>query len=368
MATKTSPELNVEDELLTAMFKSYPELKKGLPSSWVLYSEDWRKHVECFSRVCHSDMKYTTPGYDGFITAVPKDDDTSLSYLRMLIHGPFRAFSDNINLEQRQKHYFLRCTSLDKWPANVLYNFAIASRIPIEHAELLKAYQPIVDIGADPTLAFLLSYQAQFKERFFKGWEDLGIELPSVNAYNTNHMWIDNTSNWSRLINGDMIDFHASYKENAMNSFVFGSSNSIWGRVGADHYNVHNKTLVEISEHFGLKIDLPRPPPEPKPYKKKPGINIMPNGANLEAAIQALGPAPLLMGAVQAPGQVVPGVPGGGVWYNALGIAQPAMADFDAPNHPMHQLDDDDDFEEFLNAELDDAELDEAEQELDNDF
>ena len=358
MATKTSPELNVEDELLTSMFKSYPKLKKGLPSSWVLYSEDWKKHVEYFDRVCHSDMKYSKPGYDGFITAVPKDDDTSLSYLRMLIHGPFRAFSDNINLEQRQKHYFLRCTSLDKWPANVLYNFAIASRIPIEHAELLKAYQPIVDIGADPTLAFLLSYEAQFKERFFKGWEDLGIELPSVNAYNTNHMWIDSTSSWSRLINGDMIDFHASYKEIAMNSFRFGSSNSIWGRDYIDrHYNVHNKTLVEISEHFGLKIDLPRPPPEPKPYKKlKPGMVIpIPNGANL-AAIQ-LG---------EAPGQVA-GVPGGGVWYNALGIAQPVMADFDAPvlaepNHPMHQLDDDE-FEEFFNAELD-----AAEQEADNDF
>ena len=343
MATKTSPELNVEDELLTSMFKSYPKLMKGLPSSWVLYSEDWKKHVEYFSRVCHSDMKYARPGYDGFITAVPKDDDTSLSYLRMLIHGPFRAFSDNINLEQRQKRYFLRCTSLDKWPANVLYNFAIASRVPIEHAELLKAYQPIVDIGADPTLAFLLSYEAQFLERFFKGWGDLGIELPSVNAYNTNHMWIDSTSSWSRLLNGDMgaKAFHASYKKIAMNSFHFGTSNAIWG-YDYERYNVHNKTLVEISEHFGLKIDLPRPPPEPNLYKKKPGINVNPNYADLQAAfdaVEALG---------QAPGQVV-GVPG----------------DFDAPvlaepNHPMHP---DDDFEEFLNAELDDAE-----QEADDDF
>lgn len=212
-----------------------------------------------FTRICHADMKYVSPGFDHLVTAVPKPDELAIAYQQMLINGPFRAFSDLIGLHCIGDNYYLLCSNLGKWPANVLYNFCIASRVPIERPQFLPYWKELVDQGFEKTLAFLLSYSTNGKP-WSKG---NGREYPVCN-----HLWLDTASDWKNILSGEMIRMNPPFKE-----YPKGCEpcNVIWS-TSTDYRKIWNMSNEEVSEFFNLPIEIPAPPPAPKPKLKKKGL------------------------------------------------------------------------------------------------
>jgi hypothetical protein len=269
---------------LSKLIKTYENLDTIRPTSFIIWSDQPPHLEEYYHKICHRDMPFLEPGFDHLITAVPKNDPIALAYIQMLITGPFRAFADLISLEQLDGQYFLRCSQLDKWPANVLYNLCIASRVPIEKAEYLEYWADLTEKGYDPTLAFLLSYS--------KG----GNAKRSGRTYpDTGHMWVDPSSNWRNVIDGVMTQMSPSFKE-----YPAGCRpcNVIWGH-SLDCVKVLAEMSDEaVSEFYQLPIEpVAKPPPVPKQVKLK--------GAQLYQQIlaehQAAQPAPQPAGWGNAP-------------------------------------------------------------------
>lgn len=241
------------------MFISYPDLGSAKPSSWFCWNEnnDVIAHNKAY---CHANMASDGLGWNEMITAVPKDDELSLEYLRMLVRGPFCSMADLIKLDRVGKHYYLHLLSLNKWPANVLMNFCIASRIPIEFHYLLSAWAKRCEAGFDPTLAFLLttSYggnhlDKQNTERTF-------------HFFRNGHMWLDPASKWSDILTGS---FNAVSKPFSTHPQDCRPTNIIWGHCN-DHLKLATMSDEEIAAYYTQPVLLLEPPkpPMPKPGKK----------------------------------------------------------------------------------------------------
>lgn len=245
---------------LPALFASYPDLCETSPSSWFVWTDG--KSKEHISSVCHAAMCYDGNGWDDMITAVPKDDELSLEYLRMLIRGPFRSMSDLIKLDRVGKNYFLHIMSLGKWPANVLMNFCIASRIPIEFHFMLSNWYARCEKGFDPTLAWLLtySYGTKFGEKKQFDYRSFDIAHPG-------HMWIDPASNWTNILYGTFERPSRAFKTHPHDARP---TNVIWGK-SKDYGRLMTMTDDEIASFYTRPIQViePPPPPPPKVVKKK---------------------------------------------------------------------------------------------------
>lgn len=247
---------------LPPMFASYPRLCKSTPSSWFAWTNG--RVLAYNAAICHALMSDATPGLDEMITAVPKSDDLSLEYLRMLVRGPFRSMSDLIKLDKLGSNYFLHLTSLDKWPANVLMNFCIASRIPIEFHYLLSSWSERCEKGFNPTLAWLLTYsygtkygtETQFAERTFD------MARPG-------HMWLDPSSDWKNLLCGTFVEVSKPYKTHP---YDIRPTNSIWGHCN-DYQQLCKMTDEQIAEFYSTPIQVLEllPVPMPKAIKKPLG-------------------------------------------------------------------------------------------------
>lgn len=293
-----SPYADVPEPLksqLPGLFQTYPNLKDTSPSSWIQWGEGIVKSYH--SKVCHQDMEWQGPGYDELVTAVPKNDEVSLEYIRMLIRGPFRSVSDLIKLDRIKTNYYLHCLSLSKWPANVLFNFCIASRVPIEFEYLLSPWAKRCELGFDPMLSFLLTYSygaidgVQSNERTFK------FDRPG-------HLWFDAASSWSALLSGVMEKQSKPYKTNPGDCKP---TNIIWGWSN-DYAKLKSMTDEEIAEFYHQPIQVyEQPAPPPPKLGKKPFI--LGQGAMLHAQQFVAGgnhaPAPLQFVPVPAWGNVV---------------------------------------------------------------
>lgn len=241
---------------LTNMFHTYDDMTPDKPSSYFLWSNNDFKSKEFLSNVCHAGL----PGldrniWDNLITAVPKSDEISLAYQRMLIQGPFKGLSDLITLESKGNNYYIRCTNLDKWPSNVLYNYCIATRLPIEFNNLLPRWNELVKVGFNSTLALLLS-QSTNGTPFSKNY---GRKFP-----NSNHMWFDPSSDWLAIVNGEMLDpAPESFKKQPAHCFP---CNVIWGS-RQNYFKYITMSDEEISEQLGLPIVISKPPPKRPTFK-----------------------------------------------------------------------------------------------------
>lgn len=257
------------EQNIPKLIATYPGVTGEHPSSWFCVNQEGNGNA-WYDNACHSTMCYADKGkWDELYTGVPKDDEIGIAYQRMLIHGPFKAYSDLISLEQHGKHYVLHVTDLDKIPANVLYNFCVASRVPVEHSQLLKPWYDGVQLGFDPTLSFLLSYstngQPFDKKRTFNG-----------DRNQTNHFWFYKDADWMRIIKGDVVPNVLSkpYKEHPGGCRP---TNVIWG---AANYNIQfaELTAEAISEKLGVPIEpLVADPEKPAalPKKQKPNAYLM---------------------------------------------------------------------------------------------
>jgi hypothetical protein len=214
------------------------------PSSYALWSNDGKHTHKGLAEICHATMRYRPAGkYDQLVTAVPNQSESSLSYLRALISGPFKNYSQYIILDQWvDGNYILRITDLDNVPASVVYNFCIASRAPIEFEDNVDAWAKLVDLGVEPNLAFLIS-----------GRSLSGHTLDDVITYmgtpSTGHWWFNTMSNWDMVIKGNPLPVYpVSYKAKPS---VCIPCNDMWGNTDPRTLQSYtNKPIRELMEKF----------------------------------------------------------------------------------------------------------------------
>jgi hypothetical protein len=271
----------IYEKYLPQLFDTYPNIsfydpddfKKKKISSWFVWTKDGKIKTH-FNKVCHADMHYyASTGWDELITAVPKSDDLSLEYLRMIIRGPFKSMSHLIKLDKVDNNYYLHCMSLDKWPANVLFNFCIASRVPIEFSGLLKPWAKRCEEGYDPVLAYLLTYSYGYPQKTTR----------SFHFGRPGHLWFDPGSDWQNILNGTFQNVSDSYKTSPSDCCP---SNIIWG-YNKDSVKFQSMSDEQIAEFYKKPIQVlePLPPPEPPKKKKQLGLGYQINW-DLNPALQ----------------------------------------------------------------------------------
>lgn len=273
MAEQTSP----PEKALKAVIETYPQLNSATPSSWYAWSTDGAKHIIQLCEICHAQLTYYNPGYQHIITAFPKQGELDIKYIRMLISGPFRAFSDLISLNVFEDNYYIQVDHLDRVPAKVLYNFMIASRVPIEFDHLYNNWTELCKAGYPEVLAWLLSYSTNGKP--FKG-----ERFHFFPRYN--HFFIDNASDWKRILSGNPDMKSPSFYENPKETRP---CNVIWG-MSDDYRKIMHMDDEQVVEFFGLKI-AEKPKKAPAKPKIKPYLNagladwVVGNAQNLDAQV-----------------------------------------------------------------------------------
>lgn len=252
----------------------------------------------------------------GLITAVPKTDERSLTYQRMLMHGPFKAFSDLISLECVDGNYFFLLSELDKWPANVLYNFCIATRVPIEISHLLPQFGALIEKGYDPTLAFLLSYSCN------------GVPFKEERSYpyNRGHFWFDTSSDWTRILSGDMTEMSVPYSKKPS---ACSPTNKIWGN-SDKHLKIMKMPDEKVAELFELPVKIAPPPPGPKKSKAEQLNEYLAKFHANNQLVQDIPIAPIAPVNLQ---------------FNPAAQEWQPVQEQPPEQEPMHVIDDDDDLE-----------------------
>lgn len=281
--------LKKEIDLALNLVKTYPHIREYVPSCWTMFNNDFTEVAEEHLIQCHAKMAYncshaydsygTKPGvYDQLLTAVPNSSELALDYLNWLIRGPFRSIKDHVHLKTVQDetgavHYYLHVTGLDVIPSNVVYNFCIASRTPIEWVAMLEAWDKMVQAGVTRPLAFLIAPYVDFVVRMSSSSlsvNQAGIESPLdwklKFAYpETGHFWLDSQSDWTRVILGDpdQTKFARPYKENHLGARP---CNIIWGKGDREFFeSLNNKTVKEVVSMFAPKTEEPEVPAELEP-------------------------------------------------------------------------------------------------------
>lgn len=234
-----------EYELISKLLSTYDDLgEEDGVSSWVMFNNDFTQVSEHFNRICHAEMRQASPGYDTLITACPNSDELSIKYIEWLAVGPFRAYQDKISLEQVSPGlYIIRCSDLANWPANVLYNYCIATRVPIEFPKHLVSWKKMLDEGFDPSLAFALApYRFQ------------GLDEPIKSTGATKeHLWFDFSANTRNIIAGTFDWSHVSGHMFKDHPDECTPTNTIWGVLEPeDRAQMAGKTPRELCEFFGL--------------------------------------------------------------------------------------------------------------------
>ncbi|OYV41142.1 MAG: hypothetical protein B7Z80_02700 [Rhodospirillales bacterium 20-64-7] len=211
-------------------------------SDWVVFNEDRSKVRYHHSQACHDQMVYSSEANcDMMFTGMPNTDDLSRKFIDYLIRRPYNSMSDLITVEQSDSgKMFIRCSQLDKWPANVLFNFCIASRIPIEFRFQLERWQRWMEMGFDESLALILAF------KFGHVGINQTLDPPSTFSQ---HLPFDTTLCWSSFIKGEMskISPH-SYKDKPS---ACSPGNVIWGKSPPDEReSTLGKTPLELAEIF----------------------------------------------------------------------------------------------------------------------
>jgi hypothetical protein len=255
-------------EPLPNLFKAYEKIKPNRPSAWFYWTNEGGVGPVSHD-VCHSLMRDENSGWDHLITAIPNSDPRSISFQRMLINGPFRGFSDLIHLGQHNGHYYAHCADLDKWPANVLYNYCIATRAPVEWPTIVEQWDVLCKEGYNQTLAFLLSSSIR------------GLPFGGIRTYFPDwHFPFDTASNWKNILAGKMVSMSYSFKSDPS---CCQPCNVIWGH-SDDYKKIVNLSDKEVAEFYGLAIEPPKvidiimKPPEVVKKVKKPQAIIPPIG------------------------------------------------------------------------------------------
>lgn len=266
---------------------SYVDVNESFPSSWTTYDTDLTKVNEQHKQICHANMAFDEqPGKDVLLTACPKTDDLSIKYIEFLMRGPFRAFQDKISFVSCNDKPIIRVDDLDQWPANVLFNFCVATRVPIEHRSYLKLWGKLVKSGVDENVAAAIG--------FYYANDAVNIPIRNDPLFTNQHFYFDMNSKLSNIVHGTFTTSADSYK---MNPEASKPSNGIWGFcTPEDRELIKGKTPAELCEVFKVSFT----PPKERKIKveeleaaKAAGVNPL-NELHFEDVIFNNGPIPQL--------------------------------------------------------------------------
>lgn len=240
--------------MLDRLINSYEELNPASPSSWVLISNNPNFNPDVqLGRICHANMRHATKNkWDEAYLAVPKTDKLSMKYIRWLIAGPFQQFKKHIRLHKILDEvlgvcdgkYYIHVTGLDKLPANVLYNFCIASRAPIEFRPTLELWDNLMGLGVPPNLAIILAGFSSIDTPI----TSLDDHLLCVGPQHVGHWWLDLSLNWNTVLTNTPTEFSSPFKV-----YPHGCTptNCIWGFGSSqDTYEKFKLSIRELMEMF----------------------------------------------------------------------------------------------------------------------
>lgn len=261
-----------ELDLARNLVKCYPQIDGSRPSAWTLYSNDFEHIDESHLFICHAKMALTPrtePGlYDQLLTAMPHTDPVSMAYLNWLVEGPFRRFADRIHYRKVDGLWYIHVDLAD-FPANVMYNFCIATRGPIEWKALLTTWDKLIQAGVSRELAFLC---ARFVSCYTRSGDDMLSSYQPDNLgpldwqlkydfNDTGHIWLDFNSDWGRVISGnpDPTTFKDPYK---VDNTGCRPTNRIWGYGSREFFSgLKSKTAREVLALFDVKVPPTVVPP-----------------------------------------------------------------------------------------------------------
>jgi len=242
------------DEEAESLIKSYPELCDGSPSSYTfLGPNEFVYRIR--NAVCHSALNV----FDGktkttdLITACPfKTDSPAMNFVRWLIDGPFQQWKSNFILRKLKDDYYLHIKDLKSVPANVMYNFIIASRRPIELPFIYDHWENLVQNGVDPALAAIISECTNIVELSVEAVDFDNTPLSVVGINYPGHQWFTANVEYLRIKNADPNNnlFNKSYP--ALGSCT--PADLIWnsGQFQAErNYTlIYQKTINQIIKGF----------------------------------------------------------------------------------------------------------------------
>jgi len=230
----------MSEELLDNLISSYPDLDSSNPSSWVFLSDNLEQYHEAYNKVCHADMRHIrSVHWTKMLCAVYGRN--ALDYITHIINGPFKQYKELIELKKYKdtEDYYLEITGLDKFPANALFNFCIATRAPIEFPATLENWYHLQKLGMPSDLALIVAAVTDY--------ETQAASLDDKGAYcgvpNSNHWWFNSASQWERILNGDLCYLSRPYKGNNSGCLP---TNVIWGESDPN-------VIFEMFESHSLK-------------------------------------------------------------------------------------------------------------------
>lgn len=238
---------------------------------------------------CHYKMQVSyharTTGADVLITSYPiYEEEPDIAFFNFMKNVLYKDYADSIHLEYepKSKRPYIKVTNLEKWPANVLYNFAICSRTPHEHKKARQLWWIFVQEGVHPGLAFALckctfrglneQYKRMKKRRYANApyppprdergrFMRCAFEIIDVDESTpttpldakvdylmggAGHWCYDNTLDVRSMMNGVHIRKSDPYKTHPQRCTP---SNIIWGE-GQDMRKWSNKSVREIVEIY----------------------------------------------------------------------------------------------------------------------
>lgn len=171
------------------------------PTFYVLWGVDGKNTSSHYNEACHASLMNQKGGvYDELVTRTGPTTPQNQTYLQGLLNGPFKNFAQYVTLHDG----YLHVQQLDKWPAKVLFNFCIATRLGMEYPSIVEKLDQ-----ADPIKDLV--------EKMSAGKSDFPFN------FNSNHLffsfehgyWNQHPSDPGRILSGDMnIDPAAStYKQ-----------------------------------------------------------------------------------------------------------------------------------------------------------
>lgn len=188
---------------------------------------------------CHKQLRYADPDYyDQMITSYPKDDEFFFDFIKNTL---YRKWSEHFHREidpETEKPY-IRVTGLDTLPANVLQNFCIASRMPVEFPQDILRMKTLISAGLHPVIAFALRQARAIDKVTANTNIDQRIEVISLFQ---DHSPITNTSSLRRLVSCDPHLLSGPYKSNPKSVTP---TNCIWGET-EDLRKLKGKTIREF--------------------------------------------------------------------------------------------------------------------------
>lgn len=238
----------ISSNYIEELIKSYPEIDEGNPSSFIVVDEHGNRTIIRFADICHANLyNLNQDKHQELITAVPVQTEASLKYIRALINGPFREWFSYIDLCVYQDgNHYIHMTDLDKIPSPVVYNFCIATRVPIEYYDVVENFCRLVsEFDVDERVALCIS--ARVLDKNF----DLDTKLEEMTVPSDGHFWFDHTSSWRTIIEGQLkLDGYESYKKAPHKCRP---CNIIWGKDTKDTLQRYcEMTIGELAKEFLL--------------------------------------------------------------------------------------------------------------------